>query len=115
MSLERVIKALVDLGLPRVDAEVYVYLTKNGPLGAIDIAEKLKLNKKRLEVSIQNLREKAVIKSTNKLSIEFSAVSFEEALSLLIEISRKQTEALNEIKKEVLSSWKGMKKSSEKN
>lgn len=109
------IKALVDLGLPIVDAEVYVYLTKNGPLGVMDIAEKLKLNKKQLEFSIQNLQEKAMIKAKNKLSVEFNAISYEEALNLLIGIRKKQTEALNEMRKKVLSSWKELKKKPQEN
>ena len=74
---------------------------KISPLGVIDIAEKLKINKKQLELSLHNLQEKAVIKATSTLFIEFNAVSFEEAVGLLIEISKEQTEVLNEIRKDV--------------
>jgi len=106
MSLERVIKALVDLGLSIPDAEVYVYLTKNGPLGAIDLTEKLNLNSKQLKFSLKNLQEMALIKTTSKFSVEFAAISFEKALDMLIEIGREQTKTLHEIKKELLSNWK---------
>ena len=47
------IKALVDLGLPRVDAEVYIYIAKNGPLKSRKIAQKLKLKKNQLEYSLR--------------------------------------------------------------
>lgn len=40
MSLERVMKALIGLGLSRVDAEVYIYIANNSPQKA---ASQLKL------------------------------------------------------------------------
>ena len=54
-------------------------------------------------------------KATNKLSVEFNAVSIKKDLNILIEISKQQTEALDEIKKEVFSSWKEMKKKPSEN
>jgi sugar-specific transcriptional regulator TrmB len=116
LSLERVIKALVDLGLPRVDAEVYIYIAKNGPLKSREIAKKLKLKKKQLEYSLRNLQDKDIVRAKSKVVAEFVAVPFEEALSLLLEISEEQTEILNKIRKELLSNWKKpAKKISENN
>ena len=110
------IKALVGLGLLRVDAEVYVYLAKTGPLKSRDIAQKLNLQNSQLECSLRNLQDKDVIRAKNKVAIEFAAVPFEEALNLLIEISKEQTETLNEIRKELLLNWKkSTKKASENN
>ena len=42
LSLERVIKALIGLGLSRVEAEVYVYLAKKGPQTLVDLTRDLK-------------------------------------------------------------------------
>ena len=45
MSLERVIKALVSLGLSRIDAEVYVYIAKKGSRKLIDLDMALNYSK----------------------------------------------------------------------
>lgn len=105
MSLERVIKALIDLGLPREDAEIYVYLAKNGPLSEIVLAKKLKIKKRQLTWTLKNLKHKEIIRTINKTSTELCAIPFEEALSLLIEINKQQNDALQEIKRELLVSW----------
>jgi sugar-specific transcriptional regulator TrmB len=106
LSLERVIKALVDLGLPRVDAEVYIYIAKNGPLKSREIAQKLKLKKKQLDYSLRNLQDKDIVRAKSKVVTEFVAIPFEKALNRLIEINKEQTETLNKTRKELLSNWK---------
>ena len=102
------IKALVDLGLPRVDAEVYIYIAKNGPLKSGEIAQKLKLEKKQLEYSLRNLQDKDIVRVKSQVVAEFVAVPFEEALNLLIEINKEQTEILNKIRRELLSNGKNL-------
>ena len=100
------IKALVDLGLPRVDAEVYIYIAKNGPLTSRKIAQKLKLKKNQLEYSLRNLQDKDIVRAKSKVVLEFVAVPFEEALNLLIEINKEQTEILNKLGRELLANGK---------
>ena len=104
------IKALVDLGLPRVDAEVYIYIAKNGPLKSREIAQKLKLKKKQLEYSLRNLQDKDIVRAKSKVVAEFVAVPFEEALSLLLEISEEQTEILNKIRKDYSQTGKNLQR-----
>jgi len=41
MSLDRVIKVLVELGPKTSDAEIYVYLTKKGPQTIVDLEQSL--------------------------------------------------------------------------
>jgi sugar-specific transcriptional regulator TrmB len=115
LSLERVIKALIDLGLPRQDAEIYVYLSKHGPLSEISLAKKLKMKKKKLSQTLRNLINKEIVRTVDRTSIELCAVPFEEALNLLIEISKQQNAALQEIKKELLTSWENISQKTSKN
>jgi sugar-specific transcriptional regulator TrmB len=115
MSLKRVIKALMDLGLPRQDAEIYVYLTKHGPLSEISLAKKLKIKEKQLSWTVKNLKNKELVRTADRTSIELCAIPFEEALNLLIEINKQQNAALQEIKKELLVSWKNIPKRPSKN
>jgi sugar-specific transcriptional regulator TrmB len=102
MSLERVIKALIGLGLPRSDAEVYVYLTKTGPQKAIDLTKALKINKQKIFASLKNLQVKGLV---TKNHIVFSALPFEEALELLIKIEKEQARVIQESKEELLATW----------
>lgn len=106
LSLERVVKALVDLGLPRIDAEVYVHLAKKWPIEIMNLTKVLKLSKQKLTCSLKNLQSKGIVTvnpDDNKL---FSVLPFEQALNLLIEIKTEQAQLMQECKKELLSSWR---------
>jgi len=103
MSLERVIKALVCLGLSRLDAEVYVYLAKKGPQTVVDLASALNCSKHQIYASLKTLTIKGLV---IKDGTTFSALPFEEALELLIELNKEQAEARIESKKELLVNWK---------
>ena len=103
LSLERVIKALIGLGLSRVDAEVYVYLAKKGSQKVVDLAKSLNYNKQKIYASLKNLKTRGLVSRDRTI---FSALPFEEALELLIELNMEQAEAMSESKKELLVSWK---------
>lgn len=115
MSLERVIKALINLGLPREDAEIYVYLTKNGPLSEIILAKKLKIKKSQLARTLKNLKDKEIIRTVDRTSAELCAIPFEETLNLLLEVSKQQNLALQEAKEDLLSSWRSIIKKNSNN
>lgn len=102
MSLERVIKALVSLGLSRVDAEVYVYVAKRGPQKVVDLSSALNITKKKIYVNLKNLQTKGLI---TKDRTTFSALPFAEALELLIKMKKDQAQAMDENKEELLASW----------
>jgi len=103
LSLERVIKALIGLGLSRVDAEVYVYLAKKGPQEVMDLAKALNYVNKKINASLTNLRTKGLVSKEGTI---FSAIPFEEALEMLIEREKEQAKSIEEIKKELIVSWK---------
>ena len=102
MSLERVIKALISLGLKRMDAEVYVYLAKKGPKKGVDLAKALNYNKKKVYVSLKNLRTKGLV---SKDRTKFSALPFEEAFNLLIKMEKERAQAMHESREELLTTW----------
>ena len=102
MSLERVIKALIGLGLSRVDAEVYVYLAKKGPQKPVDLATALNYNKKKIYSSLKNLRTKELVSKDRTI---FSALSFEEALDLLIKMEKERAQTMQESREELLTTW----------
>jgi sugar-specific transcriptional regulator TrmB len=108
MSLERVLNALIKLGLSQREAEVYVYLATKGPQKAGNIAETLKLNKQHLCVILKSLENKRIINATIEYSTQFKALPFEKALDLLAEAKRKETQRIEESREEILSHWRSM-------
>ena len=115
MSLERVINALIDLGLSRQDAEIYVYLTKHGPIRETSLAKKLKLKERHLSRILMNLKRKKIVRTVERTSTELYAIPFEEALNLLIEINKQQNAALPEVKNELLTSWRNISQTPSEN
>ena len=99
MSLELILKALIRLGLSRLEAEVYVYIAKMGSQKAKDLDGALNYSKNQIYKSLRMLTEKALV---TKEGIKFSAIPFEEALDLLIEREKKQANHIKESKKRLL-------------
>ena len=97
------IKALVSLGLSRVDAEVYVYVAKKGSQSVMDLNNALNYSKNQIYASLRTLIEQDLI---NKEDSTYLAISFEEALELLIRRNREDEKLLEENKKELLVNWK---------
>ncbi len=112
LSLERIFRALVSLGLSELEARVYVFLAKKGPCKERDIAESLKLYKKQLYRSLKTLQDKDVVRATGAHPHEFSATSFEEVLELLLELKKEQTKSLEASKAELISDLRTEKKKS---
>lgn len=103
MTLEKIILALVNLGLTRMDSEVYVYLEKKGSMNAIALASALNYTKNQIYSSLRRLTTKELVTKNGRL---FSSISFEEALELLINLQRKKTNHFQKKKKQLLATWK---------
>jgi len=96
----------MSIDLSETDAQVYVFLALNGPHKAKEITKKMNLYKEQLYRSINNLKDKDIVKATIDYPAVFSAVPFEVVVDLLAEIKKEQAQALQEIKKDLLDSWK---------
>ncbi len=106
MSHERVLNALVSLGLSRRAAEVYIYLATKGPQKMADIVGTLRLNKQQeLHSALENLQDKRIVKATFNYSAHYSALPFEKAIDLLLEAKRKEAQSIEQNKEEILSDW----------
>jgi sugar-specific transcriptional regulator TrmB len=106
LSLERILKALVSLGLSQVDAQIYIYLATEGPVKARNIINSLTINEREVYRSLKRLQNKGIIIANDECLFLFSAVTFEDVIDLLMEIKKEQAQALKESRKEVLSSWR---------
>jgi sugar-specific transcriptional regulator TrmB len=98
MSLERIFKALVSLGLSKSDARVYIFLALEGPKKVTSIVENLKIGRHQIYRSLKNLQNKKIIIADIKDQNTFSALPFKEALESLIKTKKTQTNAIQEKK-----------------
>ncbi len=105
---EKLLEALMGLGLKEIDAEIYVFLAKKGPQKGIDIAGALSLRKQPLYRSLKSLQCKGCVKATRERPSRFSAVSIEEVVDLLAGANLKEAQHLEENRQGILSYWQTM-------
>ena len=114
LSLNRVFKALIELGLSESEARVYMFLESKGPAKTRRIAHALQFNRTQVYGILKRLQDKNIIKIMVGRPAKFSALPFEEALNLLIQCKKKNAKTAQNNKKELLSDWQTMiKKNSE--
>jgi sugar-specific transcriptional regulator TrmB len=107
LSYERVLKALVGLGLSETEAEVYVLLATEGSQKCIVIAETLKANKHQVDHSLRTLQNRGLLDSPFECR-QFSAVPFEKALDILIKAHLEKVQRIEQKKKEILTQWQDL-------
>ena len=105
LSLELALKVLNSLGLTEMDAQVYVYLAKKGPHEEKDLATALKLTKRQLFFSLENLVAKGMVSSSPERSVKYSAIALEKVLDQYLKTRKEQVKVLKASKDEFLSAW----------
>jgi sugar-specific transcriptional regulator TrmB len=108
LNQELLAKTFTRFGLSKIDAEIYLFLSREGPQKGRNIGEVLNLYKQQLYRSLNRLQEKGMVSSTLERPARFSAVSLEKVLEFLIEAKKEQALALQESKEELLSRWQSM-------
>ena len=102
MGLERIIGSLTEIGITRLQAEVYVYLAKKGPKTIGCLSKTLFYNRKEIEKGLKVLQSKGLI-TRNQLM--FCALPFEQVLTLLIETKKEQAQDVVKKKEELIVTW----------
>jgi sugar-specific transcriptional regulator TrmB len=105
LSLERVIKAIIGLGLSEFDAQVYIFLALNGPQTVNQISAMMKKSKQQVYRSLKSLEENSVVVVSGAVPAVFSAASFEKVLDLLSIKKERQARALEKVREDLLNSW----------
>ena len=105
MSLQRIFKALVILGLSQIDARVYIFLALKGPEEALSIVRNLKTTKQQICQSLKHLQDKGIIISDTENGKMFSALPFEEVLKSLLRKEKEQNKMMQKI---LLENWRIM-------
>ena len=106
LSLDRIFKALVSLGLSETDSKVYVYLALKGPMKTGNIVDDLKMSTQQIHRSLKYLQDKGIVFADSTSRGVFSALLFEKALKLLIDTEKTKNQILQETKEALLSDFK---------
>jgi sugar-specific transcriptional regulator TrmB len=106
MTQEWMVKTLIDLGFKEKDAEVYVFLAFNGPKGVRDIADSMKTYKRKVYRILKKLQNNEIVHATFDLPAQFSVVSFDKLLDLLISDTLEEANCIEEKKGEILALWR---------
>jgi sugar-specific transcriptional regulator TrmB len=109
LSFERVLKALMGLGLSQRDAKIYLYLATRGPQEACNIEDNLKLSKQQLNSSLKSLQGRKIVISTFACSNQFKALPFKKTMALLVKAKRMEIQHLEQKKDKVLSEWRSIR------
>ena len=111
---ERIVKVLKELGLEKADAEVYVFLAKQGPRQSREVALMLNLDEEIIHKSLKDLQSIEIVKASIEHPFEYEALSFEQVIDIFIEVKKEQAKTMQENKEEILSNWKAIIKKSTK-
>ncbi|MHA1238775.1 MAG: TrmB family transcriptional regulator [Candidatus Odinarchaeia archaeon] len=99
--MERLIKYLMEYGLSEKQAEVYLFIAKNGPCKASDVSKTLKMRRTEVYRVINELQSIGVIESTFDFPAKFMALPVSKALDCFIKFKQDEIIRLKELKEEI--------------
>ncbi len=105
MPQNGVLQTLTNLGFDPVDAQVYLFLAKQGLQKASTITQTLTLTKQQIYPSLKRLQHRGIVISTLEHPARFTAIPFEQVLDLFIKSRIEEAQSIQQRKKEILSSW----------
>jgi len=104
-SIKIIENALLDLGLSRNEAKVYLFLAKVGKSTASKVAEAVSLNRTEIYRVLKGLERKGLVSLVLEKPMKFVAVPFENAVSGLIEAEEMKLRMLEQRKDRLLEIW----------
>ncbi len=107
-SQEQVLQTLQELGLTRLDSQIYLYLSKKGSQKGAEISKGLKVQKQPLYRCLKHLQSKGIITVTLEHPARFCAVSFEQVVDIFVKVKMAEAQRLQEAKNELITKWKAI-------
>lgn len=90
MSFEEAISALQSFGLTRIQAQIFVYLSCNGPSSISALARALKTNRMNIHRNVRRMLDKGLVTIVPGRPMKFLAVSADAATDTLILMAKKE-------------------------
>ena len=107
LTQEWILKTLIALGFSKQEAEVYLLL-RWGPKNALDIANGLKIYKRKVYRILKKLQERKIIEAKTTVPTQFQAISLDSFLDLLIENYLNEANFLEQAKPKIFANWKSI-------
>lgn len=102
------LKTLQDLGLTRLDSQVYIYLAKKGSQKGAEITKGLKVQKQPLYRCLKHLQSKGIVTATLEHPARFNAVSFDKVVDIFVRVKMAEAQYIQESKSELLAKWQAI-------
>jgi len=106
LEISTVAESLMDYGLSRKEAEVYVCAASYGPCKASDIVGTLSMPRTEVYRVISGLQKIGMLEVIIGRPAKFVATPFDTAIDMLIQIHRRKMSLLESRKPELLEKWK---------
>ena len=100
------LKALIDLGLTKVQARLYLALVESGPSRILAISEVSKVARPEIYRNFLKLQQLGLVEKIIETPLEYRAIPMNEGISLLLETKTKQYEKTRSEAKILLSTVK---------
>ncbi len=105
VSVNYILKGLVELGLTQNEAKLYMYLAKSGAKKAIDVSKALNIPRTETYHLLTKLQNKGLVITSMQHPIKYIAISFEEAIDILIGVFEEKVKSFTNRKSELLNKW----------
>jgi len=104
-GFQRICNALVNFGLSKNEAKVFIYLAKYGEQKAHKISKALSLHRTETYKILKRLEEKGLVYRILDKPIKFAVIPIGEALENLVREEKQKIQQLEEEKRRILEMW----------
>jgi HTH-type transcriptional regulator, sugar sensing transcriptional regulator len=105
---DQVLKMLQDLGLTRLDSQIYIYLSKKGSQKGAEISKGIKVQKQPLYRCLKHLQTTGIVTATLEHPAKFNAVSFDKVVDIFVKVKMAEAQSIQENKKDLLAKWQDL-------
>jgi sugar-specific transcriptional regulator TrmB len=106
MAVDRLARKLVNFGLTREEAEIYIFLTQTGPTTASIVARQFEINRMRSYRTLDALEEKGLAVKIMGRPLRFQAAPLPEVLDKHLQDERQRLSKLEESESEAIEEWR---------
>ncbi len=105
---DRLVELLGVYGLSEREARILIFLTKNGPCGAGELAKATDIRRMEAYRLLKRLLDRGVVVSTAGKPIKYQAESLEGTISILADEQRGYVKKMDDAKPELVELWKNV-------
>jgi len=107
-DFKRICKSLINFGLSKNEARVFIYLAKYGEQKAHRISRALSLHRTETYKILKRLEEKGLAYRILDKPIKFAVIPISKALENLVQEEKQRIQLLEEEKKKIVESWNSL-------